>query len=143
MPRVVVIEVSDWLIEQTEDLRINLGGSKIPCRSGKQLGSLYVGCESPGLTFDYLPRELLQRSLTSVTFLVSLSWTSGRATVMGGRRSSVARPCEASATTLPSSTRATVSMPASGVSRTVRSEVYTRTIVFTRVSRDGNDSNQH
>src|ERR1700692_3284125 len=38
MPRVAVIEVSDWLIEQTEDLRINLGGSKLPCRSGKQLG---------------------------------------------------------------------------------------------------------
>src|SRR5438105_5746411 len=47
MPRVEVIEVSDWLIEQTEDLRINLGGSKLPCRSGKQLGSLYVDCESP------------------------------------------------------------------------------------------------
>ena len=61
MPRVEVIEVSDSLIEQTEDLRISLGGLKIPCRSGKQLGSLYVGCESPGMTFDYLPRELLQR----------------------------------------------------------------------------------
>ena len=61
MPRVEVIEVSDWLIEHTEGLRIELGGSKIPCRSGKQLGSLYVGCESPGMTFDYLPRELLQR----------------------------------------------------------------------------------
>ncbi|MFZ0798468.1 MAG: phosphatidylinositol kinase [Terriglobales bacterium] len=60
MPRVEVIEVSDWLIEQTEDLRISLGGAKIPCRSGKQLGSLYVGCESPAMTLDYLPRERLQ-----------------------------------------------------------------------------------
>ena len=59
MPRVEVIEVSDWLIEHTEGLRIELGGSKIPCQSGKQLGSLYVGCESPGMSFDYLPRELL------------------------------------------------------------------------------------
>jgi hypothetical protein len=58
MPRVEAIEVSDWLIEHTEDVRINLGGSKTPCRSGKQLGSLYVGCESPGMTFDYLPRGL-------------------------------------------------------------------------------------
>ena len=40
MPRVEVIEVSDSLIEHTEDLRISLGGAKIPCRSGKQLGSL-------------------------------------------------------------------------------------------------------
>jgi len=43
----------------------------------------------------------------------------------------------------PSSTRATVSMPASGVSRTVRSEVYTRTIAYTRLSPDGRHSNQH
>jgi hypothetical protein len=48
MPRVEVIEVSDWLIEQTEDLRIQLAGTKRRCRSGKQLGSLYVCCESPG-----------------------------------------------------------------------------------------------
>jgi hypothetical protein len=60
MPRVEMIEVSDWLIEHTEDLRISLGGAKIPCRSGKQLGSLYVGGESPAMTLDYLPRELLQ-----------------------------------------------------------------------------------
>jgi hypothetical protein len=59
MPRVEVIEVSDWLIEQTEDLRIQLAGQKIPCRSGRQLGSLYVG--STGLTLDYLPQELLAR----------------------------------------------------------------------------------
>jgi len=60
MARVEVIEVSDWLIEHTEDLRISQGGARIPCRSGKQLGSLYVGSESPAMTLDYLPRELLQ-----------------------------------------------------------------------------------
>ena len=60
MPRVEVIQVSDWLIEQSEDLRITLGGARIPCRSGKQLGSLYVGYENPCMTLDYLPRELLR-----------------------------------------------------------------------------------
>ena len=78
MPRVEVIEVSGWLIEQTEDLRINLGGAKIPCRSGKQLGSLYAGCESPGMTFDYLPRELLQKVANVSDFprvLVLDKWT--------------------------------------------------------------------
>jgi len=59
MPQVVVIEVPDWLIEHTEDLRIQLAGERIPCRSGKQLASLYVG--SPGMTLDYLPQELLAR----------------------------------------------------------------------------------
>ena len=68
MPRVKVIEVSDWLIEHTEDRRINLGGAKIPCRSGNQLGSRYLGCESPGMSFDYLPRELLERVLNIADF---------------------------------------------------------------------------
>ncbi len=78
MPRVAVIEVSDWLIEHTEDLRIALGGVKIPCRSGKQLGSVYVGLDSPGMTFDYLPRELLQRVVNFSDFarvLVLDKWT--------------------------------------------------------------------
>jgi hypothetical protein len=78
MPRVEVIEVSDWLIEHTEGLRIDLGGVKIPCRSGKQLGSLYVGRESSGMSFDYLPRELLERVLNIEDFarvLVLDKWT--------------------------------------------------------------------
>lgn len=78
MPRVEVIEVSDWLIEQTEGLRISLGGAKIPCRSGKQLGSQYVGCESPAMTLDYLPREPLQsvRNLSDFARVLVLDkWT--------------------------------------------------------------------
>jgi len=78
MPRVEVIEVSDWLIEHTEDLRISLGGTKIPYHSGKQLGSLYVGCESPAMTLDYLPRELLQGVVNLGDFarvLVLDKWT--------------------------------------------------------------------
>jgi hypothetical protein len=78
MPRVEVIEVSGWLIEQAEDLRITLGGARIPCQSGKQLGSLYVGGESSGMSFDYLPRELLQRVVNIGDFprvLVLDKWT--------------------------------------------------------------------
>ncbi len=78
MPRVVVIEVSDWLIEHTEDFRISLGDVKIPCHSGKQLGSLYVGSESPAVTLDYLPRELLQgvRNLSDFARVLVLDkWT--------------------------------------------------------------------
>ncbi len=78
MPRVEVIEVSDSLIEQTEDLRISLGGTKIPCQGGKQLGSLYVGSESPAMTLDYLPHELLQgvRNLSDFARVLVLDkWT--------------------------------------------------------------------
>ncbi len=78
MPRVEVIEVSDWLIEHTEDLRINLGGPRIPCRSGKQFGSQYVGPASPDLPLDYLPNELLQKVVNVGDFarvLVLDKWT--------------------------------------------------------------------
>jgi len=59
MPQVEVIEVSEWLIEHTPELRIQLGGTQIPCRSGKQLGSLCAGCSVT--TLDYLPQEMLVR----------------------------------------------------------------------------------
>src|SRR5438477_7117658 len=41
MPDVEVIEVPDWLIASTSELRIETGGSKIPCSTGKQLASRY------------------------------------------------------------------------------------------------------
>ena len=43
LPRVEVIEVSEWLIVDTPDLRIQLAGAEIPCQSGPQLASLYIG----------------------------------------------------------------------------------------------------
>ena len=78
MPRVEVIEVSDWLIEQTDDLRISLGGTKIPCRSGSNWDRCSRAAESPGMTLDYLPRELLQsvRNLSDFARVLVLDkWT--------------------------------------------------------------------
>ena len=78
MPQVVVIEVSDWLIEHTQELRIQLGGHSIPCRSGKQLGSLYVGPQIPDRPLDYLPDALLERVVNVANFaqvLVLDKWT--------------------------------------------------------------------
>jgi hypothetical protein len=78
MPPVAVIEVGDWLIEHTPDLRIQVGGREIPCRSGKQLASLYVGADGPGLASDYLPHELLRsvRNVTSFAAVLVLDkWT--------------------------------------------------------------------
>ena len=79
MPQVEVIEVSDWLIEHSPELRLQLAGSQIPCKSGKQLGSHYVGQNSPGLTFDYLPNEMLKNLGNLADFaraLVLDKWTS-------------------------------------------------------------------
>lgn len=78
LPPVRVIEVSEWLIEHTPDLRIHLAGRQIPCRSGKQLGSLYVGGENCGTLLDYLPGELLIEARNLADFarvLVLDKWT--------------------------------------------------------------------
>jgi hypothetical protein len=59
MPRVEVIEVSDWLITNTSDMRIDVGGLARPCSSGQQLASLYPETDSQVL--DYLPEGLLTK----------------------------------------------------------------------------------
>ena len=76
IPEVVVIDVSEWLVEHTPELKIQLAGTQIPCRYGKQLGSLYVGPH--GLTLDYLPQELLSKLSNVADFgriLVLDKWT--------------------------------------------------------------------
>ena len=77
LPQVEVIDVADWLIDNTQDLRVELAGQTIACRSGKQLGSLYVG--GCGLITDYLPPELLRAVKNVANFaraLVLDKWTS-------------------------------------------------------------------
>src|SRR5215469_13749211 len=59
VPRVEVIEVSDWLVSHTPDLRIENGGAATPCSSGRQLGSQHPDPELP--IFDYLPESLLDQ----------------------------------------------------------------------------------
>ena len=143
MPRVEVIEVSDWLIEQTEDLRISLGGGKIPCRSGKQLGSLYVGCDSPAMTLDYLPRELLQvvRNLSDFARVLVLDkWTCNS----DGRQAIFSRkPREGSDSPQPSLIRAIASMPASGRFPTFPFEARMRTTACMSVLWDGRHLSPH
>jgi len=78
MPTVEAIEVCDWLIDHTEDLRIDLAGRRIPCRSGRQLGSRYRDSQTAGLTLDYLPDPLLEKVLNIADFarvLVLDKWT--------------------------------------------------------------------
>lgn len=48
VPPVAIIEVSDWLIANTPELRVQVGATSVPCSSGRQLGSLY--CCDPGCT---------------------------------------------------------------------------------------------
>jgi hypothetical protein len=59
VPRVEVIEVSDWLVSHSPELRVELCGTKTPCSSGRQLGSQHPDPELP--IFDYLPESLLDQ----------------------------------------------------------------------------------
>lgn len=97
MPRVRVIEVSDWLITHTPDLRIQLSGKELRCQSGKQLGSLYVGGDRSEWTADYLPGELLASVRNLADFarvLVLDKWTcnaDGRQAIFSRKTSKSAR----------------------------------------------------
>ena len=79
MPQVVAIEVSDWLINNTPELRIELAGSQVPCSSGLQCGSRYP-CDpatDPMDIFDYLPEShmaKLNQSLSFARVLVLDKW---------------------------------------------------------------------
>jgi hypothetical protein len=59
VPRVEVIEISDWLVSHSPELRVELGDTATPCSSGRQLGSQYPDLELP--IFDYLPETLLNQ----------------------------------------------------------------------------------
>jgi len=62
MPEVRIIEVSEWLITNTPELKIDAGGGiSVPCTSGLQFGSRYVADPLKQAVFDYLPHSMLHR----------------------------------------------------------------------------------
>ncbi|HXU20482.1 MAG TPA: HipA family kinase [Verrucomicrobiae bacterium] len=78
MPRVEVINVSDRLIEDTDDLRVKLGRASIPCSCGRQLASLYVGDTVETVICDYLPDAVMEDVVNIQDFarvLVLDKWT--------------------------------------------------------------------
>jgi len=77
MPSVEIIEVPDWLIASTPELRMETGGSKIPCSTGKQLASRYIATNE-GSTFDYIPESAFSSVRNTADFarvLVLDKWT--------------------------------------------------------------------
>jgi hypothetical protein len=61
MPEVALIEVSEWLVNNTPELRFDMAGLAIPCSSGLQLGSRYVADPERDMVFDYLPESMMER----------------------------------------------------------------------------------
>jgi hypothetical protein len=61
VPPVSPIEVCDWLIEHTDELRVDIAGLRTAFKPGVHLASAYVADPRECQVFDYLPEGLLQR----------------------------------------------------------------------------------
>jgi hypothetical protein len=78
VPPAEVIEVSDWLIQHTGELTIELRGGTQRCQPGLHFASRWVGGLMPGQTVDYLPQEQLLevRNLAEFAGILALDkWT--------------------------------------------------------------------
>ena len=58
-PEAELVEVSNWLIENTPELEMDLGKTRVRCQPGLHFGSRFVGGLMPGQVVDYLPEEQL------------------------------------------------------------------------------------
>ena len=61
MPEVRIIDVSEWLTQNSPELKIDLGLVPVACASGLQFGSRYVANPLEAIVFDYLPEAMLTR----------------------------------------------------------------------------------
>jgi hypothetical protein len=78
VPPTEVIEVSEWLIQNTGELTIELRGGGQRCQAGLHFASRWVGGLMPGQTVDYLPEEQLLevRNLAEFAGVLALDkWT--------------------------------------------------------------------
>src|SRR4030088_44878 len=63
VPVTKVIEVSEWLVAHTPELRMQVSGqgSGIACKAGFQFGARFVVNPMEGQVFDYLPDSMMEK----------------------------------------------------------------------------------
>jgi HipA-like kinase len=61
MPEARVMEVSDWIVENTPELKVDLSPRSVPCANGLQFASRYAGDPEEDRVFDYLPDSMFHR----------------------------------------------------------------------------------
>ena len=78
VPEADIVEVREDLIAHTEDMVMQLGRGRAPCRPGKQFGSRYPGKPAETAVYDFLPDEQLRGLSNLADFLGMLvfdKWT--------------------------------------------------------------------
>jgi hypothetical protein len=89
-PETELVEVSNWLVENTPELEMDLGRTRVRCTAGLQFGSRFVGGLMPGQVVDYLPEEQMAevRNLGEFAGILALDKWTGNA---NGRQAVFAR----------------------------------------------------
>jgi hypothetical protein len=89
-PEAELVEVSNWLVENTPELEIDLGRTRVRCQAGLQFGSRFVGGLMPGQVVDFLPEEQMAevRNLGEFAGILALDKWTGNA---NGRQAVFAR----------------------------------------------------
>ncbi|HWX56282.1 MAG TPA: HipA family kinase [Verrucomicrobiae bacterium] len=59
VPATEIVRVSEWLIQNTKELRIEVSGRPVLCAAGAQFGARYVCDPAEAQVFDYLPETML------------------------------------------------------------------------------------
>jgi hypothetical protein len=62
VPQCEVVEVTDWLIDNSTELTLTYENREERCLSGLQFGSKLIGGLMPGQVVDYLPENHLQET---------------------------------------------------------------------------------
>jgi HipA-like kinase len=68
VPVTEIVEVREWLVENTLELRTDQSGLSSRCKPGLQFGARYVCDPAQGQVFDYLPESMLPKVRNLATF---------------------------------------------------------------------------
>src|SRR5437879_6244876 len=61
VPVTEIVEVREWLVENTLELHMDLSGLSSRCKPGLQFGARFVCDPAEGLVYDYLPESMLPK----------------------------------------------------------------------------------
>jgi hypothetical protein len=78
VPESELVEVSSWLIDNTPELEIDLGRTRVRCQAGLQFGSRFAGGMMPGQVVDFLPEAQISelKNLDEFAGILALDkWT--------------------------------------------------------------------